>query len=91
MRLTSGERSEERPRYLQPFLLVVRRDQAELARLMEALGRTGGIVAVVDRRHHERRTRQVLREAPSRRRKERRLRTWVTAVLAAEGAVLVRV
>ena len=91
MRLTSGELSQERPRYLQPFLLVVRRDQAELARLMEALGRTGGIVAVVDRRHHERRTRQVSREAPSRRRKERRLRTWVTAVLAAEGAVLVRV
>jgi hypothetical protein len=70
------------------LLLIVRRDQAALPFAVE-LGRVEGIATIVDRRHAERRQQEKPRIAIQRRRSERRVRTWVDAELAAEGAVLV--
>ncbi|MET0851819.1 MAG: hypothetical protein ABW020_11855 [Candidatus Rokuibacteriota bacterium] len=86
----AGEDQPEE-RYLQPLLLVVRRDQAELLRMLGPFNVTAGFGAIVDRRHGDRRSRTEGRAPLQRRRRERRRRTWVSAVLAAEGAVVVRV
>ena len=85
-----AERENDK-RYLPPLLLVVRRDQAELLRLLGPFAVTSGFGAIVDRRYGDRRTRPESRALIQRRRRERRRRTWVSAVLAAEGAVVVRV
>src|SRR4030095_11602204 len=90
-RVAGKDQPEEDKRYLQPLLLVVRRDQAELLRLLGPFNTTRGFGAIVDRRHGDRRTRPEGRASIQPRRRERRRRTWVAAVLAAEGAVVVRV
>ena len=90
-RATGEDQPEHDKRYLQPLLLVVRRDQAELLRLLGPFSVTAGFGAIVDRRHADRRSRAEGRAPIQRRRQERRRRTWVSAVLAAEGAVVVRV
>jgi hypothetical protein len=85
------DQREEDKRYLQPLLLVVRRDQAELLRLLGPFNMPSGFGAIVDRRYGDRRSRPESGALVQRRRRERRRRTWVSAVLAAEGAVVVRV
>ena len=90
-RASGDDQREDDKRYLQPLLLVVRRDQAELLRLLGPFNVTSGFGAIVDRRHGDRRSRTEGRAPLQRRRQDRRRRTWVSAVLAAEGAVVVRV
>ena len=90
-RTSDGDEPKDDKRYLQPLLLVVRRDQAELLRLLGPFNVTSGFGAIVDRRYGDRRGRADARALVQRRRRERRRRTWVSAVLAAEGAVVVRV
>jgi hypothetical protein len=90
-RVPGDDQPEDDKRYLQPLLLVVRRDQAELLRLLGPFNVTRGFEAIVDRRRGARRGRTEGRAPLQRRRRERRRRTWVDAVLAAEGVVVVRV
>ena len=71
------------------LLLIVRRDQADQI-LAEQLGRLDRVALIVDRRQGERRQRENPRIAIQRRRADRRVRSWVDAGLAAQGAVLVR-
>ena len=90
-RVSGNDQPEDDKRYLQPLLLVVRRDQAELLRLLGPFNVSSGFGAIVDRRYGDRRSRPETRALVQRRRRDRRRRTWVSAVLAAEGAVVVRV
>ena len=71
------------------LLLIVRRDQADQI-LTEQFDRLDRVALIVDRRQGERRQRENPRIAIQRRRADRRMRSWVEAGLAAQGAVLVR-
>ena len=72
-----------------PLVFVVRRDLAELL-FTEAFRRYERIETVVDRRRGERRARREPYAVEQRRQPDRRVRGWLSAALATDGAVLVR-